>query len=123
MKHIKLYENFEDNVDSSMRDMFGLENEFSITFTEPTYYGDREMEYCKIKGPSETFDDAEEIVDEFKEEIERTRENLSSDGEYMGEIEIEDILFDGGYYDRLSALGYHIYYDGKKFTSPTQLEN
>jgi hypothetical protein len=123
MKHLRLYENFEDDVPGEMRDLFGLEDEFVINFMEPYWGGDREAEYCRIKGPSENFDDAEEIVDDFKEEIERTKENMSSDGEYLGEIEIEDILFGSGYYDRLSALGYHVYYDGKKFEHPVEAED
>ena len=119
MKHIKLYEGFEDGVDPSMRDMFGLTEEFTIKYINPTPYGDKEEEYCKIIGPSENFDAAEEIIDDLEDELERTKRNMSSDGEYMGEMEIEEILFDEGYYDRLLALGYGVYYNGKEYIPPS----
>jgi hypothetical protein len=123
MKHIKVYENFEDNVPEDLRDLFALNDEFIINFTEPSWGGDREAEYCRIKGPSENFDAAEEIVDEFKEDIQNTQDSKRFDGEYIDEMDIDEILHDGNYYEKLSAINYHIYYDGRKYIPDPSLKD
>ena len=122
MKHLRLYENFEEDVPEEMRELFGLNDEFVINFTEPSWGGDKEAEYCKIKGPSENFDAAEEIVDEIKIDVENTENSKKWDGEYIDEMDIDEILADGNYYEKLSAIGYHIYYDGRKYIPDPSLK-
>ena len=111
MKHIHLFENFDDEIDSTTRDIFGLVGEFSITYTMPIYGGDKQVEYCKIKGPIENFDKAEEIVDEIKYDINRLEDNKrSSDGKYIDDIDIDDLFYDEKYSKELAKIGYYLYY-------------
>jgi hypothetical protein len=110
MKHIILFEKFDDPLDPSTRDIFGLEDQFSIKFTEPTYNGDKELEYCMIKGPSENFDKAEEIVDEIKEEIDNLEENWRDEGRYIDETDIDDLFYTNNYREKLKEIGYNIYH-------------
>lgn len=110
MKHIRLFENFEDPLDPSTRDIFGLEDEFVIEYTEPTYYGNKKAEYCKIKGPSENFDKADEIVDEIKSEVDRLEKSWGDEGRYVDEMMIDDLFYDNDYFRKLDAIGYSVYY-------------
>ena len=99
MRHILLFENFEDDIDPFTREMFGLENEFFIEYTEPTPYGDKRTEYCKIKGPSENFDWAEEIVDEIKDGVEGFEKSWADEGRYVD--------------DKKDGYGVYTYPDGR----------
>ena len=111
MKHIRLFENFNDEIDSTTRDIFGLVEEFSITYTMPIYGGDKQEEYCKIKGPSENYKGAKPVIDEIQEEIKDLEENTrSSDGKYIDSGDIDDLFYDHDYPQRLKVFGYHIYF-------------
>jgi hypothetical protein len=54
MRHIKLYEDYQDTVGAGMRDLFGLISEF-------TFLGKGDMK-IKASGPSENEDAAKKIV-------------------------------------------------------------
>jgi len=110
MRHILLFENFEDDIDPFTREMFGLENEFFIEYTEPTPYGDKRTEYCKIKGPSENFDRAEEIVDEIKDGVEGFEKSWADEGRYVDEMMLDDLFYDNDYFKKLDSIGYSVYY-------------
>jgi hypothetical protein len=110
MKHILLFENFDDHLDPSTRDIFGLEDRFSITFIDHTYHGDQKLEYCMIKGPSENFDKAEEIVDAIKEEVDDLEEKWRDEGRYIDETDIDDLFYVNNYREKLKEIGYSIYY-------------
>jgi len=111
MKHIHLFENFDDEIDSTTRDIFGLVEEFSITYTVPIYGGDKQEEYCKIKGPSENYNGAKPIIDEIQEEIKDLEENTrSSDGRYIDSGDIDDLFYDHDYPQKLKVFEYYIYF-------------
>lgn len=110
MKHILLFENFEDDIDPLTRDIFGLEDEFVIEYTEPTPYGDKRTEYCKIKGPSENLYPAEELVDEIREEVEELERNWADEGRYVDEMMLDDLFYDNDYFKKLDSIGYSVYY-------------
>jgi hypothetical protein len=111
MKHIHLFENFDDEIDSTTRDIFGLVEEFSITYTVPIYGGDKKREYCKIKGPSENYNGAKPIIDEIQEEIKDLEENTrSSDGKYIDSGDIDDLFYDHDYPQKLKVFEYYIYF-------------
>lgn len=111
MKHIRLFENFEDDIDPLTREIFGLVSEFTINYIEPNWGGEKETEYCKIKGPTENSDKAEEIVTEIKREIDLLADNIrSSDGKYIDSMDIDDLFYDKGYFKELERIGYYVYY-------------
>jgi hypothetical protein len=110
MKHIHLFENFDDEIDSTTRDIFGLVEEFVIEYTETTYYGNKKAEYCKIKGPSENFDKADEIVDEIKSEVDGLEKSWADEGRYVDEMMIDDLFYDNDYFRKLDSIGYSVYY-------------
>jgi hypothetical protein len=110
MKHIHLFENFDDEIDSTTRDIFGLVEEFVIEYTETTYYGNKKAEYCKIKGPSENFDKADEIVDEIKSEVDGLEKSWADEGRYVDEMMIDDLFYDNDYFRKLDSIGFSVYY-------------
>lgn len=110
MKHIRLFENFEDVVDQTTRDIFGLTSEFIITYTKPVWGGEEQEEYCKIKGPLENYEAVKPIIDRIQQDIEQLAENeRSSDGKYIDDGDIDDLFYENDYYG-LDKFGYHVYY-------------
>jgi hypothetical protein len=110
MKYILLFENFKDDIDPLPREIFGLEDEFVIEYTEATPYGNKKAEYCKIKGPSENSDRAEELVDEIKEEVEGLERSWADEGRYVDEMMVDDLFYDNDYFRKLDSIGYSVYY-------------
>lgn len=110
MKHILLFEKFEDDLDPFTRDMFNLVNEFIITYTKPVWGGEEQEEYCKIKGPSENYEAVKPIIDRIQRDIEQLAENeRTSDGKYIDDSDIDDLFYENDYYG-LDKFGYHVYY-------------
>ena len=111
MKHIRLFENFNDDAGQSARDIFGLTSEFVINYTQPYWGGEEEVEYCKVEGPSENSDEASKIVDKINHGIIKLADNKrSSDGKYIDSMDIDDLFYDEGYFKELENIGYYVYY-------------
>lgn len=110
MKHIRLFENFENDIDPITREIFGLTSVFTVTYTRPVWGGEEQEEYCKIKGPSENYEVAKTIIDRIQKDVKELAENTrTSDGKYIDDGDIDDLFHENNYYG-LSEFGYHVYY-------------
>jgi hypothetical protein len=107
MKHIRLFENFEDVVDQTTRDIFDLTSEFRIYFDLHEWAGTKREEYCMIKGPSENSEAAKQLIFEIQSEVDKLEDAYEK---YINEFEINDLFDDEGYHYRLQDIGYYVYY-------------
>ena len=116
MKHLLLYENYEDDLPDMARDLFDLQKSFNIVYEVPVYGGSEEDVYAEIKGPSENYHLALPIMQELQKEVTRMEDNQKSDdGRYISSLDISDLIWDLKLEKPLNDLGFYFYYDGKKF--------
>ena len=120
MKHLRIFEEFKDDLPSIARDMFDLTHTFEIKYSAPRepWGSIKEIVYAEIKGPLENFDQAKEIADELQDGVERAEDNFASDGAYVDDGDIDEFVEKYDFVNRFAKLGYYFYYDGVKF-SPT----
>ena len=102
MKHLEIYESFEDSLSSDARDLFGLNH--TIKFFDGT----------SISGPTETATKAESIGYEISSIIKFAQDLFNGGPSYKNQfrtaVEIEDRLR-GDYESRLKEIGYKINYN------------
>lgn len=111
MKHLLLYENFEDDLSDLTRDMFGLTRSFDITYQHPVYAGENEERVCyTVKGPEENYHLALPLLQKLQDEVHKMED---SSEEYISELEISDLIWNLEIEKPLNDLGYY-FYDGNK---------
>jgi hypothetical protein len=111
MKHLLLYENYEDDLPDMARDFFDLYKTFEIKYTEATPRGDKEAIHSQIKGPAENYHLALPLMQKLQDAVSKLENLKGQEGEYINEIDIEDIIWDNlDAAETLEGLGYYFYY-------------
>ena len=101
----KIFEGYDDKLDKNIRDFFGL------YFTKKI-----NTENCNtvliFSGPLENEVEANQIIEDLKDALDEIGNNMRSDGEIMGEFEIDDFVYDNPVYlEKLNSLGYSLEYE------------
>ena len=104
----KIFEGYDDKLDKNIRDFFGL------YFTKKI-----NTENCNtvliFSGPLENEVEANQIIEDLKDALDEIGNNMRSDGEIMGEFEIDDFVYDNPIYlEKLNSLGYSLDYEEVK---------
>ena len=110
MKHLLLYENYEDDLPDMARDLFDLYKTFEIKYTEATDRGEEEAVHSQIKGPAENYHLALPLMQKLQNAVIKLEDLKAQEGEYISEIDIEDLIWDLGIAEPLEELGYYFYY-------------
>ena len=72
MRHIQLYEAFEDHLDPSTRNVFGLTSEIELGTYPPSHWKtDYDPFTCYMTGPTETEEEVRPIAEALKKIAER----------------------------------------------------
>ena len=102
MEHLKLYEEFSDDLDPTIRDILGLKHKIEFK------YGESHFRYffATIEGPKETEDEADQLFDEMENEIDYEQGNLER---YMDEMELEELLIYKEFPKKFAEIGYYFY--------------
>ena len=106
MRHIKIYEAFQDEVPASMRDLFGLTTKFVI-------WNEREWRYV-MEGPTEYEEEARQLGNVIREFIDKQidlwkkkeaeRDPSFSSDEYIDDFEYVDDFIENGMPEEQQAL-------------------
>ena len=108
MRDNKIFEGYDDKIDKNIRDFFDL------YFTRKI-----KVKNCDsiliFSGPLENDAEANQIIDDLKDALDEIGDNMQSDGEILGEFQIDDFVNDNPtYLEKLNSLGYSLDYEEVK---------
>lgn len=103
MKNTRIFEGYEDKLDKKMRDFFDLYSVRELRFKNS-------RTIAVFTGPTENEFTANPIIDEIKVQLDKTGEDILSDGETMSEFVISDYIYDH-FETKLNSLGYSVDYN------------